>query len=272
MTTTMPTIPTWYLPSYFGDIRLDAQTDTSCVVITTELTPKEKAAIGKLEVMAKKKGWRDTSITLSGSSVLRAPIEKVAKTLSKLLKPDRTIISAVKFSDGTMEEIREATTSPAGAADKTPVVQDQVLAKPETTPKAKVPKTATSVAAPVRGCPPPEFSQAEIRAQRVLAAFISTEQIADFKKYQRFVSIGQTTGHRYMVTSRHAKDQLATYTRSLYDMDLQSPICAHDYDVPPAEELLGFHVLLQLPGWEDYLNKVTEANHHLLLNGLLPLQ
>ena len=227
-------------------------------MITDKVTPKEREALAKLEALAKKKGWRETSINMDGASVLRAPIEKVAKTLAKMLKPERTIISAVKFSDGTMEEIREATT-PAPADSTT-------TAKPDK-PK-KTPKTATSVAAPVRGCPPPDFSQAEIRAQRVLAAFLTTDQISDFRRYQRFVSIGHSTGHRYMITSRHARDQLATYLRSLYDLDLQSPICAHDWEVPAAEELLGFHIFLQLPGWENYLSEVRDENHHELLEGL----
>ena len=39
-------------------------------------------------------------------------------------------------------------------------------------------------------------------------------------------------------------------------------------EVPAAEELLGFHVLLQLPGWESYLNEVRDENHHELLEGL----
>lgn len=181
--------------------------------------------------------------------MLRAPIEKVAKALSKLLKPNRTIVSAVTFKNGTMEEIKEASSS-------TPY---RTLAKEE-------PEAATSVAAPVRGCPPPDFSQAEIRAQRVLATFLTDEQLDDFRRHQKFISIGQTSGHRYMVTSRHARDQLVTYTRSLYDLELQLPVCAHDHEVPAAEELLGFHVLLQLPGWESYLNEVTDDNHSDLLS------
>jgi len=265
MDSQMLSIPTWFLPSFFGDVRIEAETETSCTVITTQVTPQEREALAKLEVMAKKKGWRDTAIAVDGRSTLRAPVEKVAKTLAKLLKPGRTVISAVKFSDGTMEEVRDAGPYRKTSSTKEPTTDKDPVAPPK--PKKK-PKAAVSTAVPVRGCPPPDFPQSEIRAQRVLAAFLTTDQLDDFKRFQRFMSTGSESGHRYMITSRLARDQLAVYTRSLYDLDLQSPICAHDFDVPPAEEMLGFHILLQMPGWERYLNEVTDDNHQTLLSGL----
>jgi len=272
----MPTIPMWLIPTFYGDVKLEATSETSCVVITTDLTPTERSAIGKLEALAKKKGWSVLFINKSGTTELKAPIAKVAKALNKLLKPDRTIVSAIRFSDGTMEEIRDSQT-PSSTPSSASTTSNESATSPDGLPKAtalqgtkagkrgRKPKAATSVAAPVRGCPPPEFSQAEIRAQRVLKTFLTAEQIEDFTNHQRFISRGSETGRRYMLTSRHARGELAKYTRSLYDLDLQMPICAHDYDVPASEELLGFHVLLQLPGWESYLSTVTELNHHELL-------
>jgi hypothetical protein len=59
-----------------------------------------------------------------------------------------------------------------------------------------------------------------------------------------------------MVTSRHARDQLATYHRSLYDLDDKVPLCVHDWDVPAPEEMLAIHVLLSLPGWELYMRRL----------------
>lgn len=246
----LATIPTWYLPSFYGDIQLRATGKDSCDVITTQLTSQEAEALKKLELQAQKKGWIEPTAVLpaSGFTAVNAPIDKVSKLLARLLKPKRTIISAVRFKDGTMEEM--GSTSPIS-----PITETTPIPEPYRTPAV-----ATSVAAPVRGCPAPDFSQAEIRAQRVLAAFLTTDQLDDFKHHQKFISMGSVTGNRYMITSRHARGQLAQYTRTLYDLDRKMPVCTHDWDVPAAEEMLALHVLLQLPGWETYLNEVTEDN------------
>jgi hypothetical protein len=278
-TETMEPIPLWFLPSFHGDIRLEAEGKTKCRLITTELTPSEKDAIGRLEVLARKKEWISGlgHLNLTGTSSLSASIEKVAGTLGKLMKPGRTIISAVKFTDGTMEEIRTAsppvqktsgdpTTDPVEAPQPYRTEGDVLLSEKEWEEKKKrrlpkkKPRAAVSTAAPVRGCPPPDFDQAEIRARRVLAEFLTVEQLADFQKHNKFISIGATTGNRFMITSRLARDQLTKYTRTLYDLDRKMPLCVHDYEVPPAEEMLGLHILLQLPGWEAYLCGATEDN------------
>jgi hypothetical protein len=243
----LPTIPTWYLPSFYGDIQLKATSDTTCDVLTTELTKQERDALLLLEDHAQKEGWIDPGTMLTTAKIaLKAPIGQVATELAKLLKPGRTVISAVRFKDGTMEEIHQSEAQPLSTSKKSKSKAD--------------PAVATTVGAPVRGCPPPDFCQAEVRAQRVLAAFLTPDQIDDFKRYQKFISVGQTTGNRYMITSRHARDQLAQYTRTLYDLDRKAPVCTHDWDVPAAEEMLALHVLLQLPGWETYLNDLTEDN------------
>jgi len=166
-----------------------------------------------------------------------------------------------------MEEVREShAEAPTSTTASIPKATATETTKPER--KKRKPKAAASIAAPVRGCPAPDFSKAELRAQGVLRTFLDPEQIADFNRYNKFVSIGQTTGNRYMITSRHATDELATYTRSLYDLDLKMPLCVHDWDVPASEEMLGLHVLLQLPGWESYL-RVSEDNMEAALHAHL---
>jgi hypothetical protein len=116
-----------------------------------------------------------------------------------------------------------------------------------------------SVAAPTRGCPAPDFTSADLRAKRVLREFLEPGQVSDFNRYNKFVSQGVTTGNLYMITSRHARSELAQYARTLFDLDRRVPLCVHDWDVPAAEEMLALHVLLRLPGWENYLN-VPEDN------------
>lgn len=121
--------------------------------------------------------------------------------------------------------------------------------------KDDLPRAIATVPKPVLGCPEPRLGRAEIKARGVLTEFLDEEQLADFLQYNRFVSIGAATGHRYMITSRHSREGLAMYDgRQLYDLDEKYPFCVHhDKMVPAAEEMLSLHLLLQLPQHELYL-------------------
>jgi len=39
----------------------------------------------------------------------------------------------------------------------------------------------------------------------------------------------------------------------VFDLDENRPLCVHDWDIPPAEEMLTMHLLLSLPQWEPYI-------------------
>jgi hypothetical protein len=154
------------------------------------------------------------------------PIGKMQRALAKKIAKDRATLSAVTFQNGSMTEVQEVV--PAGA------------------------KKGVTVKKPTLGCPLPEFEIADVRATRVLRSFISPEQAADFERHQRFVSVGVETGHRYVLTSR--QHEAYRTGAGLRDLDEGGRVyCVHDWDVPAAEELLGLHVCLQLPGWETYL-------------------
>ncbi len=248
-------VPIWYIPSFYGDIRVEPTGPESCKVIAENLSVQETAALDRLRKTATKKGWLAATEKLdwTGTTKVGAPIDKVAGVIARALKPDRKVVSAVKFSDGTIEEIRTADfddTRPKDEANGGPyreaVTPDKII-------PAKKPKAATTVAAPTRGCPFPDFEPAEIKARRVLTAFLDPGQLEDFRRYNRFLSIGQTTGHRYLITSRHANDELALRRSVLYDVDNSRSICTHDWDVPAAEEMLALHIYLQIPGGERFL-------------------
>lgn len=249
----------WYLPSFYGDIRLKAKDDDSCQLEVEQLTVKEKEALQKFQANAVKKGWISKTTDLTKATeptTVRGPIHKVQASLARYLKPTRKLVSAVKFSDGTIEEVTERTFEDDGEAAE-PSNGDgpyrEQAAKKGAKKKKKKPKAAATVAKPRRGCPAPDFTQADVRARRVLVEFLDAQQLTDFQNHNRFISIGADTGFRYMITSRHANDALANYQRTLYDLDNERAICTHDWDVPAAEEMLALHLLLQLPGWETYL-------------------
>lgn len=263
-------IPVLFVPSFYGDIKLEADgpDGKQTVIIVERATPLEQNALTDLAQFAAKKRWLtpDGLRHADGLYRLDAPLEKVQKELVKRLKPNRTMITAVVFRDGGMAEVRatddgfklvgEPTPQlPATPAHPGPALREaDAVLEPEKKPaKKKEAKAATTVAMPTQGCPAPDFVRAEIKARAVLNQFLNEEQREDFAKHNRFVSVGAQTGHRYMVTSRHNRQALERYVRSLYDLDEQMPYCVHDWAVPAAEEVLGIHLLLQLPQHEGYL-------------------
>jgi hypothetical protein len=241
----------WYLPTFYGDIRLARKTgegkkkEELTVVTWENLTEAEKAALARLCVELEKKGWgtpdvlskhRETRFSESSSYIdIAAPLGKVQTVLAKLLKPGRKLVNVVRFADGKMEEV--------ASADVT-----EMPAKPE-----KKPKAGATVGRPDLGCPEPAIVKADIRATEVLLAFLSSEQQEDYLRHGSFISQGAGTAHRYMITSRKAGDRLARYRRQLYDLDENRPYCVHDDTVPAAEESLALHLLLQFPLHERYL-------------------
>jgi len=165
---------------------------------------------------------------------LSASLDQVRKLLAKSLKPERTLIDVVKFSDGKIEEAYRTS--------------------------AKEPDAGTTVAQPTQGCPAPDFEQANHRATEVLKVFLTPEQVEDFEKHQRFITVGADTGHRYMLTSRNARDKLGKDfgNRSVYDLEERRSLCVHDYTIPAPEELLSLHLFLSLPGREGYIRAIPE--------------
>lgn len=249
----------YFVPSFYGDVRFERLDSKRCKMIVDKATLVEQKALTELQTYALKKAWIKTefmSVSSRLSVELDAPIEKVAKMLAKALKPGRKLVSAVQFRDGKLEEVTEATF----ADEPAPIVPIRPIdpyREPATvtpvTPVRELPRAAVTVAAPTCGCPAPDFVSAELKARAVLSHFLEPDQEEDFRKYNRFISVGGTTGHRYMITSRHARDELSTYHRTLYDLDDQVPLCVHDWSVPAAEEMLALHLLVQLPGYEEYL-------------------
>lgn len=247
---------TWFLPSMYGDIKLDRLAESSTQLTLNGLSPTEKDAVQALFKRATKPGtlqtaWaskdRISSIDLNSMKeqalTLDAPILKVQEFLQRKLKPHRKMISAVKFTSGRVEQITEATL-------------ETIDAVPEK------PKAAVSVAQPVIGCPAPDFDDVETRATRVLKTFLTPEQIEDFERHQQFVAVGADTGHRYLITSRNSRHGLAKHQsyRSLYDMDERQPFCVHDWEVPAPEELLGLFMHISLPGLEMYVRSIPDRD------------
>ncbi len=265
-------VPIWYIPSFFGDVRLEVDSEgAGTVVVFSKLSPIEEVAVSMLKKRSIDSGWaalpdfaavesktyRETEVRVR----LLAPIAKVAKVLSRAMKPGRKTISAVRFSDGTMEEIH--------AAPTTALVREKGAL-------ARVVKAAVTVATPTIGCPILEFEQAEIRARRVLDVFLNEQQRGDLHTSGRFVTTGQDTGRRYLLSLRDRPGGLArTGGRGVYDLDppgsdagpeavridgyRSGELCIHDWTVPAAEEMLAVLVCLSVPGMERHIRSLPEV-------------
>ena len=240
-------IAEWLIPSYFGDVTLTSAGDKQCVLVAERVSVAERDALALLSAHARKRGWLPAAAPALASPCkadLAAPLARVAKFLARAMKPGRKLVTAVKFRDGRIEELVEAKTG-----------GDTTLAPPFA-PPPEPPAKAVTVAAPRRDCPPPDLESAYFKANRVLEAFLAPDQLEDWRRFNRFVAVGGTTGHRYMITSRHARDGLAAYQRTLYDLDERRALHVQDHEVPAPEECLAFALLVQLPGRESCLRSV----------------
>lgn len=252
----------WFLPSMYGDISLARVSDSSTRLTITGLSPTEKTAMQALFKKAVTSGpltspWT-TSDKISALDLdskdeqtleLNASITKVQNFLQKQLKPHRKQVSAVKFSSGRVEQVTEATLQ----------VIDSTGESQTSEKKTDKPAAAVTVAQPVLGCPVPEFDDVEVRATRVLKAFLTPDQIADFERRQQFIVTGADTGHRYLITSRNSKYAFESVGhRSLFDIDEQQAFCVHDWEVPASEELLGLALHVQMPGLERFVRNMPD--------------
>jgi hypothetical protein len=281
---------TWYLPTMFGDVRLESRGKDKTMVLSADLSPTEKVAIETLARTGSNswfRKWlhrRDFEKAMAAYSAGRgltleidAPIEQVQAVLARVLKPGRRLLS-VAMTDKGIEEIWRSDAEVIPSKDATPYRGSDPPKKTEEPaveaaeePKAELAppiddkpapapekaKGATTVAQPVRGCPAPDFANSpDARANRVLEAFLLPEQREDWRRHGAFVTRGMDSGHRYMLTSRDARTPLAQYARSVFDLDERQAYCVHDWDVPAAEELLALHAFLSVPGGERYMRLI----------------
>jgi hypothetical protein len=272
----------WFVPTWFGDIRLHKEGKQTRVEIF-KLTRRELEAVKALrEHSLKKKGFRKpwaqasdwdampkaafiTGRKESNSVTLNTPIHTVQKFLTGQLQTGRDAISVMISKGGDLYEINvpdgqfpePETPEQAEAAASFSILDNLLPFRKEANPDP-APAAAVTVPRPVLGCPAPDFAKAHIRANEVLRNFVTPEQMEDFERYQRFVTVGGLSGRRYMLTSRHARSELSTYHRTVYDLEADTPLCVHDWSVPAAEELLVMHLHLQSPRWEEYVRWLPE--------------
>ena len=239
----MHNVPTWFIPSFYGDVRLKRDAG-GCSVLVQDLTDAERIGLVSFMGKARSKGWIDTGIDLAvnGEHHVQGPIDQVGKALARCLK-QRQLVDLVLFDDGKVKDVSD---------------DGELKATPADVAADAKPKAGATVALPTQGCPAPDFAQADVRATEVLLTFLTPQQATDWKGHGSFITTG-ATGLRYAITSRHAVSQLRGrpgkpgFERSLFCLDEGLAYCVHDWAVPAAEEVLGLHLLAQTVHGERYL-------------------
>jgi hypothetical protein len=251
----------WYIPSWYGDIRLRVIDDAHTRVEVTALTQGELFAMQALKqrslqggLMKKRwateKAWAsmpDDSFVIGDKKprhvILKAPVVAVERFITRQLRGKSDTVSVMITDHGKLYEIK---------VPEDPDVDTNVLPF-RRDPGGEEPEAATTVRKPAIGCPAPDFEHAHIRATDVLRQFLTPQQTADYEKHQRFVTVGGKTGKRYMLTSRHARSELSKYHRTVYNLDDDQAKCVHDWGIPAPEELLTMHLMLSMPEYEEYV-------------------
>ena len=274
----------WYLPTFHGDILLERKTEQTTILRVYELTDLEEKALEALRKRACHSPFLGSPWTTEkefapltdpkyrtrdGISVtLAASIEDVEHVFRKHLNPKgRKLFSAVKFSNGEVEKLYGSLPVPEKSDSYRVNAKAVEGDEPKKTEK-KEPEVAATVKQPVIGCPVPEFPEADVRASRALLAFLNGRQKDEYLRLGAFVTTGRDTGHRYLVRNReaplrmkaeHGKIWSGASSSGLYDLDEGRPLCVHDWDVPPPEEMLALHLCLSLPGYESYVRSLPHA-------------
>jgi hypothetical protein len=198
-----------YVPSYLGDISLEAMGEKS-KIIYKNVTAGEKSGLEKFLKIY------HLDVAAAGESEIPEEINKAHKKFIRIFKRGRPTINAVKLKDGKIE-----------------IVQNF----------PKDAEAGVTMEKPPKGCPMPVWEKAELQAQEVLRVFLNPQQWADFEQHRSFVCHGNYTGHPYLLTSRW--NPLCQTMGVLHSLAEHRRICAGMDTVPPAEELLAFKIMIE---------------------------
>lgn len=257
----------WYVPTWNGDIRFEAETDERTVVKVLSPTAAERTKLVALSRLFIKEQWCDRDLwDPKGDdvqvTVVKAPLLTVAQHILVSYRPENAALTAIRFADDHVEafeagtgfwaKIRHALTDevpsrvvePArldGEPETTPYRQEQKEKKKK--PKAK-PEAAATVKRPTPCCPQCHTGGAVGPATEALLAFLTPEQHEQWRERRCILVVGNLTGHRYLIAHRHSA-LAAEWGKICYDVDDNFVLHFHDWSVPPEEEVLAAKLILE---------------------------
>lgn len=214
----------WFFPSASGDFALTEKTPGVVTLDVENPTADEVTVLLALLAHAKTAGWLQedlpTAIPRTGvyAYQLSAPLADVGPVLSTLhFGAESTTWTAIRSRAGT------------------------VTLSDGTTPPSATEVAAVTLRAPNRGCPEP--TSAERRASRVLRAFSTLRQWAEWQLHGRMVIRGSKTGGRFVLYHRDQAAKLGLKRVLIHPCG--APVCAWDWSVPPEEEALAIKLAVE---------------------------
>lgn len=228
-----------FVPSWNGDVRFESLDDGKAVEVTVhDPTAAETEALEKLLSIARERGWtkleevpkpagrfkrwRKSTFRLDG------PMAEVGQVFVGLVRPAKSSITALRFSNGEVHVTEAAGTR-------------EILAKAEESKDGGARLASVKRATP---CCPQCIPGSIAPASEVLLSFLTPQQHADWAKHRTIEVEGGTTGHRYLLAHRHT-ERAQRWGRICFDADDRGVVHFHDWSHPPEEEVLGAMLVLQ---------------------------
>lgn len=234
----------WYFPQHNGDFRLEQEGD-QCILRIADPTLGEEKLLSQFMTVARKKKWTKILLELNGVPSSEGPyraakryqdirldarITVAGAALAKILRPEKSTLTAIKYEDGRITTVKGT--------------ENDVLEKlAATTALEKAPEAAVTVKRPTPSCPSCVPGAVE-PASEVLQTFLTPEQHADWAQHRALVAVGGTTQKRYLIAHRHST-LAQRIGRICYSVDDESVVHFHDWTVPPEEEVLAAKLILE---------------------------
>lgn len=233
----------WYIPSWNGDIRVEADPDDPARTLLTVIDPtphernlldtfvglfREKGWIGKKGVFGKKQPLWNPNGDSRQITTIAAKVTDIAPLIVHEYKPADDVITAVIFQDGNTEVV-------TGSGDE--------LARMAEKADKKDAKKAVSTSRPTPCCPQCHTGPVDA-ATEVLLDFLTPAEHRQYAAAKALVVTGGLTGHRYLLAHRHTP-LAQRIGRICFDLDDGAVMHFHDTGVPPAEEILATKLVLE---------------------------
>jgi hypothetical protein len=229
----------WYIPSWNGDLRLEARDEQTKLSIVRP-TDFEVKVLGQMKTQfiekdwIKEEDWQNPSRWRKRTVVINAPLAEVGALAQKLMKPGGAVMTAVVMAGG---EVTTHCRAMDEAEDTEQVTETVKKAEKDGAKAATTVKRATP-------CCPQCVPGSIGPANEVLQAFLTPEQHETWAEDRTILVEGGITGINYMLAHRHS-ETARRIGRICYDLDNDSVVHFHDYTVPPEEEVLGAMLVLQ---------------------------
>lgn len=265
----------WYVPSWNGDIRFEAESDDATVVKVIKPTAGEIVRLRHLTTVFHKEGWLKTALWNDAGDpamqvqVVKASILDVAKHIVTAYAPGKATLTAIKIADDKVEAYE------AGEGIWTALAKALGRRKPKTLAASPLPgeekngdsyrteapeekkeepkvekkkeekkKEVVSVKRPTVCCPQC-IAGPLAPAAEVLFAFLSEDEKREYIENDHSIVVhGNLTGHRYLLSHRHGR-WARYYGKICRDLDFDQTLHFHDHTVPPEEELLAAKLILE---------------------------